>query len=353
MTRLSSKETAAGNVQLSEGNPPAQRPVEARMRWSPLVLLSLAACTRPIATARLSANDVPMREELAAKERIDQRRCHVNWGLAFPGIGQLCLGQRDGAAIAGVAAADLAAAATAALTIQQPRLGHAAITIPLLAFQETYLYAAADVAIQGDRAARKLYAPQDSTTDLAAAPFNLEVLARPDVLVGVLAGVAAYIGISFLVEETLTLETAGSRANVFGTERSFVAGAPIAAGTFAALDLQVAMGEEALFRGVIQSNLARKLGEKTGVLVGSLAFGLFHAPRALGLKGEERKNFLLYQLPSTVISGLYFGWLYQRSGYSLAPSTAAHFWFNLLLSSAFFAIHPEDSPIAVTYEMRL
>jgi membrane protease YdiL (CAAX protease family) len=52
-----------------------------------------------------------------------------------------------------------------------------------------------------------------------------------------------------------------------------------------------------------------------------------------------------------VISGLYFGWLYRRSGYSLAPSTAAHFWFNLLLSSTFFAIHPKDSPIAVNYEM--
>src|SRR6188768_1601405 len=99
------------------------------MRWT-VVVAGLVACSRPLATARLSTLDAPMPEERAAKHRIDDRSCSVYWTFAFPGIGQLCLGQREGAAIAAAAAADAAVAAAAAVTVDDPGLGHPAIALP-------------------------------------------------------------------------------------------------------------------------------------------------------------------------------------------------------------------------------
>lgn len=175
---------------------------------------------------------------------------------------------------------------------------------------------------------------------------------RPEVWLALTASVAAVVGASFLIEDDLSISNIGSDANVFGKRLPFAAGYPLALGTFGGLDLQVAMGEEALFRGVVQSGLARRFGETEGLLAGSLIFGLLHAPSGLGLEGQDRRNFFLYKLPATLATGAYFSWLYKRSGYSLAPSTAMHFWYNFMLSAAFFALHPDESPLSVSFEMR-
>jgi membrane protease YdiL (CAAX protease family) len=323
------------------------------LRVCMVVFVVAAGCSRPVRHARMSVADPVFPEErIAAAERA-ARRCSTYWGLLFPGVGQLCLGRtQEGAAIASVAVADAAAASVAAVRTEGPALEHPAVSVPLLAFQETYLFAAANIAIREDLANRKLYAPQDSLADVAAAPFNLEVMKRPEIWAALVGGVAAFVGASFLIEDDLTVANAGGDANVFGKTLPFAAGGPLGLAAFAGLDLQVAVGEEALFRGVVQSGLSREVGETGGLLLGTLIFGAMHVGPAFTLEGEERRNFLRYKLPAVVAAGAYFGWLYQRSDYSLAPPTAMHFWFDFLLSGAFFVIRPEESPISFTYEAR-
>lgn len=320
--------------------------------WVVLFVVA-AGCIRPVKHARMSVDDPVFPEErIAAAERV-ARQCSTYWGLLFPGLGQLCLGRtQEGAAIASVAAADAATASVAAVRSKGPPLAHPAVNVPLLAFQETYLFAAANIAIREDLAGQKLYAPQDSLADVAAAPFNIEVLKRPEIWAVLIGGVAAYIGVSFLIEDELTVANVGNDANVFGKTLPFVTGGPLGLAAFAGLDLQVAVGEEALFRGVIQSGISRKVGKTGGLLLGTLIFGAMHVGPAFTLDGEDRRNFLRYRLPAVVAAGAYFGWLYQRSDYSLAPPTAMHFWFDFLLSGAFYVIRPNESPISFTYEAR-
>jgi membrane protease YdiL (CAAX protease family) len=321
-------------------------------RW--VVFVSVAAgCVRPVKHARMSADEPVFPEERIAAAERGARPCSPYWGLLFPGVGQLCLGRtQEGAAIASVAAADAAIATVAALSTKGPPLEHPAVSVPLLGFQEMYLFSAANVAIREDLAGKKLYAPQDSVADVAAAPFNIEVMKRPEIWAVLIGGVAAFVGASFLIEDDLTVGNVGNDANVFGKKLPFATGGPLGLGAFAGLDLQVAVGEEGLFRGVIQSGLSRKIGKTEGLLLGTLIFGAMHAAPAFTLEGEDRRNFIRYKLPAVAAAGAYFGWLYQRSDYSLAPPTAMHFWFDFLLSSAFYVIRPDESPISFTYDAR-
>lgn len=78
---------------------------------------------------------------------------------------------------------------------------------------------------------------------------------------------------------------------------------PVAVALVAAL---AGLGEELLFRGVIQAGLAQWLDPTTGLLLASIAFGLAHCitPAYLVL---------------ATLMGLYMGLLYQWSGNLLLP----------------------------------
>lgn len=80
-------------------------------------------------------------------------------------------------------------------------------------------------------------------------------------------------------------------------------------GTVLAVSLMAGIGEELLFRGVIQMALEGWLGAVGGLLLASLLFGLAHA-LTLG-----------YFLLATLI-GIYLGLLYQWTGNLLVPMLA-------------------------------
>lgn len=67
------------------------------------------------------------------------------------------------------------------------------------------------------------------------------------------------------------------------------------------------LGEELLFRGVVQSWLGRGLGEWAGLLVAAAIFGLAHA--------LSRAYFVM-----ATVMGLYLGALYQSTGNLLLPA---------------------------------
>ncbi len=215
-----------------------------------------------------------------------------------------------------------------------------------------YLFAAANIAIREDLAGKKLYAPQDSLADVAAAPFNIEVLKRLEIWAVLIGGVAAYIGVSFLIEDELTSRECRQRRQRVREDVPVCDGRPARTrGVRGPRSPGRHRGGGPVSRRRPVWNLA-KVGKTGGLLLGTLIFGAMHVGPAFTLEGEDRRNFLRYRLPAVVAAGAYFGWLYQRSDYSLAPPTAMHFWFDFLLSGAFYVIRPNESPISFTYEAR-
>ena len=75
--------------------------------------------------------------------------------------------------------------------------------------------------------------------------------------------------------------------------------------------LFVGVGEELLFRGLVQRDMANLLGWRWGLLVASLMFGVMH----LTWRSIPELGF-------TFIAGLIFGYLYHRTGSLTAPIVA-------------------------------
>ncbi len=78
--------------------------------------------------------------------------------------------------------------------------------------------------------------------------------------------------------------------------------------------LAAGIGEELLFRGVIQAGLENLIGPWGGLVIASLLFGLAHA--------MTRSYFIV-----TTIIGLYLGLLYQWTGNLLVP-ILVHFLYD-------------------------
>lgn len=81
----------------------------------------------------------------------------------------------------------------------------------------------------------------------------------------------------------------------------------------------LAVAEEGLFRGVIQTELSERVNPNFGLIASSILFGLGHYP----LHG------LTYSLRATA-GGLYLGWRFKESGYDLRHVIAIHFYIDFM-----------------------
>ena len=302
------------------------------------------ACSRPVVTARLHHSEPRAAEEIDARVAVDHAACTPSLGFLFPGLAQLCLRRTGtGAVMASLAAAEIGAAIAAG--VETGDVDHPAVALPLAAVQDLWVYGVVNALITGQLAAGELYAPRDTPADLVAAPFNLQVMKRPAVWAGLAVMLAAGIGVSIAIadNEDFDPDRAGDDPNLFGERVNAAYGYPLGFAAGAGLFSHVAIAEEALFRGYVQSSMARARGETLGWVGASLLFGAAHIPNAFLLPEEDRAEYLLYGLPVITAAGFYMGWLYRESDYSLAPSTAVHFWYDLLLTSTFFVLDPENS----------
>ena len=322
----------------------ASRPVRQLLPLLAAGSFLAAGCVRPLATARMSPAEPLAPAEIQARAAVDHAACSPQLGFLFPGLGQLCLRETGrGAALASLAAAEIGGAVAVGVKVDDS--DHPGVALPLTAVQDLWAYGVADVFITQQLAAAQRYAPRDTAADLVAAPFNLEVLKRPAVWGGIAVAVAVGVTASVLVAkgDEFDPDRAGQDPNLFGERVDARYGYPLGFAAGAGLFAHVAMAEETLFRGYIQSSMARARGENAGWVGASLLFGAAHIANVLVLPEEDRVDYLVYGLPVITAAGFYMGWLYRDAGYSLAPSTAAHFWYDFLLTSALFVIDPENS----------
>ena len=109
-------------------------------------------------------------------------------------------------------------------------------------------------------------------------------------------------------------------------------------GVFALL---VALSEEILFRGVIETQLLKKMSPLFGILIASLIFSLTHAVNFFSSSPLQ----VLLQMGYSFILGLFCGLSYYLSGSLLLPITI-HFFFNFFAQYLFeFLNHQEISPL--------
>jgi membrane protease YdiL (CAAX protease family) len=354
--------------------PQSLRYVTIRLRvLGALVICSmLVSCAIPVRTARLEPTtplseqqgqtalkqQAPTEIEAQAAQRLDTASCSPAWSWLMPGLGQLCMGKTgEGAALSALAVTEIGAAIALA-NADLPGTsdsGFSPQTLPLVGLQNLWFYSVADIYLEEDRAEQLPFTPQDTLGELVAAPFNLEVLESPDVWGGILATTAAAFAFSALMSSSTDTPTgepiSDQTPQYFGQEMPAGAAYPLAFATGTALFSHVAIGEEAVFRGIVQSSLARNQGEWAGWAWSSLIFGAIHIPNATVMPAGQRQDYLLYSVPFITAVGSYLGLSYKWSGYSLSHPVAVHFWYDFLLSAAQYAVSPGDSPIGMTYTL--
>jgi membrane protease YdiL (CAAX protease family) len=187
----------------------------------------------------------------------------------------------------------------------------------------------------------------ESLPDLASAPFRPSVLKSPWVWAGVPLALCAGLTVGYLADggwpNTPSIFDVPN-VNFYGHTMSRGAGFALGTGYFAALFVPVGIGEESLFRGLIQTELEERFGPTVGLILGSSVFGAAHL-----LNFGHDPRAALYAVPTIAVLGTSLGLAYQHTGYKLSTSVAMHFWYDTLLSAIGFGLDPQHQPFVVQY----
>ena len=197
---------------------------------------------------------------------------------------------------------------------------------------------------------------RETLPELVFAPFNPKVLKSPYVWAGVPALLAAASGFVYLISQfdsSYSFSGDGRRTlgdpggvRFFGKEYQTTTGFALGEAYFMSLFVPVGIGEEALFRGVIQAGLSEtSLGLWGGWAVGSLIFGSIHALNFIGQPNGFKTTAIA--VPFITATGSYLGYVFIRKNFSLAASTAIHFWYDFALSTIGFVFDPDNQPFNV------
>lgn len=168
--------------------------------------------------------------------------------------------------------------------------------------------------------------PSANVPALMRAPFDAAVMRKPEVWIPTAA--VAVLGIV----ELFVFENTFFDAPVSILGQSMSPGYALVAGTgINTFDYWVvAMGEEALFRGVLQTVLTESLGPVLGIGLATAMFSLAHYTGGLP------------QMAVAGFGGLYDGLVYFFNGHDLRSTVALHFWYDLIVSTADFLLSPND-----------
>ena len=306
----------------------------------------LAGCVEPH-QARLSTLDPITAREEDAMMRHASSECDVVplVGFVVSGLPLACANRTsEGVALTALADAELI---TGIAFWTQKGIDYPGAYLPLVAFQDTAIIGIASARIDDALSEQALFAPQDSLGEVALAPWNGRVLRRPEVWLGTLFFVGAGIAVDQLLGANWN--HIGEGPNIFGRQFPPATGYPLGIALNAAVVEQVAVAEESYFRGVVQSGLARRAGENAGWIYGSLIFGGVHSLNAAFASSPgEAAKYLGIGVPYITLVGAYLGWVYKRDGYSLAPPTAIHFWYDFLTLGIALLRDPQHTPLSAS-----
>ncbi|MDP1609134.1 MAG: CPBP family intramembrane metalloprotease [Chlamydiales bacterium] len=154
--------------------------------------------------------------------------------------------------------------------------------------------------------------PTDSLMDLTLAPFRWEIIKKPEVWGGVLGCLTAATLIGTLASN---VSLSACRAST-GLD------------TFCALP--VGVGEEAFFRGYLQSAISEVSNPVAGTILSSILFGAAHFPNGGSLSNDGAWRFHAFILPLITGIGAYCGWLTHKT-HSLQASVALHTWYDFII----------------------
>jgi membrane protease YdiL (CAAX protease family) len=189
---------------------------------------------------------------------------------------------------------------------------------------------------------------RESLGELVTAPFNPHVLKSPWVWGAVPLTVLAGVLVTSLAASDDGVDrppiTDVDRVNVLGHEFHRGTGFAAGSGYYAALFAGVGVGEESLFRGLVQTELEERFGTIGGLIGGSAVFGAVHI-----LNFTQSPKDALIAVPVITVLGSGLGLAYIRTGHRLETGVAMHFWYDFLLSAAAFAADPTHQPFVVQY----
>jgi membrane protease YdiL (CAAX protease family) len=159
--------------------------------------------------------------------------------------------------------------------------------------------------------------PIDSLGDLMSASFERSIIKKPQVWGGLLGCLALAVGTSslFYPGEAEIKMSLVSRM-----------GSPWIA-------FPIAVREESLFRGFLQSTLTEATNPWGGIALSSLLFGAAHIGNAQRLPKEHQWRYYAFSLPLITTLGAYFGWITHKNC-SLKESVAVHAWYDFTLFAA-------------------
>jgi membrane protease YdiL (CAAX protease family) len=304
---------------------------------------------------------------LHARERLWRwsRDPHVAaaWSLLCPGCGQFYLHNTTTAEVQLVAAAGLLAGGQLLVGSDSVNVDHAAgsagaaVGFAMASIgQDLWFYSIFDAyrtaRVMRDDAGYRQPITRETLPELASAPFRPSVLSRPWVWGGVPLALGAALGLEYLFDRG-SLSSHGSifdvrSINVLGhTFQSRAVGFAGGEAYYAAIFDPVGVGEEALFRGYLQTELEEQLGTYGGLAAASGIFGAFHVVNFIG-PGQDIKQ-AAFALPVIASVGAAAGLAYIHTGHRLETSVAMHFWYDFLLSTVAFAADPQNQPFVVQY----
>lgn len=162
--------------------------------------------------------------------------------------------------------------------------------------------------------------PRDTFADLAKAPFQWSVIKKPEVWGGVLGSLTIASTLSYFV----FVKNMGASAH----ENTRIV-MPFSA-------MPIAISEEAIFRGLLQTSFLQKMPAWSAITLSSLVFGAAHIPNAKQLDENMQNRYYTFSLPLITSLGAYMGWLTYKNN-SLKESVAVHAWYDfaLFLTKAF------------------
>lgn len=155
--------------------------------------------------------------------------------------------------------------------------------------------------------------PREDFKRLAAAPFQWSVLKKPEVWGGFLGALTIGSVISYFTFPDMHI--ASVRPTVYVL--------PLSA-------LPIAIGEESMFRGFLQTVLSDSMPAWGAITLSSMLFGAAHIPNAMLLEPQYRQRYYLFSLPFVTGLGAYMGWMTHKNR-SLKESVALHMWYDFTL----------------------